>query len=57
MKKDSPTKIALEMIKYDFAKNGKDTGIAMDYYTNHRISYAKFKEMANEGLKVFNQNK
>lgn len=56
MKRKEPgkTETALQMIKYDFAKNGKDTGIAMNYYVDHKISYAKFQEYAKLGLAVFN---
>lgn len=50
----SKTQLALEKIKYDFAKNGKDTGIAMDNYIEHKISYTKFKEYSKAGLAIFN---
>lgn len=53
-KEPSKTETALQMIKYDFAKNGKDTGIAGNNYIDNRISYSKFLEYAKAGLAIFN---
>lgn len=52
-KQPSKTETALNLIKYDFAKNGKDTGIAGNAFIETRISYRKFQEMAIAGLKQF----
>lgn len=44
---------SLEMIKFDFAKNGKDTGIALNNYIGKKISYKAFQEAAGAGLVLF----
>ncbi len=44
---------AINQIRYDFAKNGKDTGISTRYYVETRISYDTFKEAARSGLTIF----
>jgi hypothetical protein len=53
-KQPSKTENALQLIKYDFAKNGKDTGIASRNYIENRVSYAKFQKYAKIGLAIFN---
>lgn len=53
-KQPSKTETALQMIKYDFAKNGKDTGIATTNYIENRISYEKFLHYAKQGIALYN---
>lgn len=53
--KISKTAAALNRIRADYAKHGKDTGVAMRAYTENRISYAKYQEYAKKGLGIFNK--
>lgn len=53
----SNTQIALEKIKWDYAKNGRDSGIATLMYIENRISRQRYNEYATQGLKIFNSTK
>lgn len=53
--KISKTAAALNRIRADYAKHGKDTGVAMRAYTENRISYAKYQEYAKQGMRIFNK--
>ena len=52
---NSKTEKALNLIRADYAKHGKDTGTAMRAYVENRISYAKYQEYAKQGMKIFNK--
>ena len=53
--KKSKTENALNRIRADYAKHGKDTGVAMRAYVENRISYARYQEYAKQGLRIFNK--
>ena len=48
-------KTALTYITYDYAKNGKDTGLATRHYIESRISLKAYTEAAKLGLEIFNK--
>ena len=50
----SKTENAKNLIRADYAQHGKDTGVAMRAYTENRISYAKYQELAKAGMRIFN---
>jgi len=45
--------LALEVIRIEWAKYGKDTRESMRAYVENRISYAARNEAASKGLKIY----
>ena len=46
-------KIALDLIMWDYAKNGKDSGDATRIYIENKISRQVYNEQAKKGLEIF----
>lgn len=49
--------LALEAIRLDYAKHGKDSGVATRLYVENRISYAAFRKAASEGQNIYSRRK
>lgn len=48
-------KLALEVIRIDFATNGKDSGKSSRAYIESGVSFAAFQDAAQKGLKQYEQ--
>ena len=49
-------KIALEVIRIEYAKHGKETAISMRAYTDNRISWDARNVAVKAGLKIYRAN-
>ena len=50
-----PRKLALEMIKVEYAKHGEATQKSMRIYTENRISFESYQDAAKRGMKMYNK--
>ena len=53
----SKRQTALEVIRIEYAKHGKETQKSMRAYTENRIGWAARAEAVKKGLRVFNERR